>query len=108
MQTGILLQVQLLRGLVRLFANDFLSVVLVLYLAQVGLTEAQIGLLLTLTLVGDTVIALARACHWRKNDNGNLPRHGFLIGHILRILAGDGFPKASIFIPLSRRTRFHL
>lgn len=43
---------------VRLLAYGFLSVVLVLYLAQVGLSEAQIGLLLTLTLVGDTLISL--------------------------------------------------
>jgi len=41
-----------------MFAYGFLSVVLVLYLAQVGLNEPQIGLLLTLTLVGDTAISL--------------------------------------------------
>lgn len=43
---------------VRLFAYGFLSIVFVLYLAQVGLSEAQIGLLLTLTLLGDTLISL--------------------------------------------------
>lgn len=43
---------------VRLFAYGFLSIVFVLYLAQVGLSELQIGLLLTLTLVGDTLISL--------------------------------------------------
>jgi MFS family permease len=43
---------------VRLFAYGFLSVVLVLYLAAAGLSEASIGLLLTLTLAGDTVISL--------------------------------------------------
>jgi uncharacterized membrane protein len=42
----------------RLFAYGFLSVVLVLYLAQLGLGETQIGLLLTLTLMGDTFISL--------------------------------------------------
>ncbi len=42
----------------RLFAYGFLAVVLVLYLAQVGLTENQIGLLLSLTLIGDTAISL--------------------------------------------------
>ena len=42
----------------RMFAYGFLSVVLVLYLAQVGLSETEIGLLLTLTLVGDTIISL--------------------------------------------------
>lgn len=65
-----LLQAQSLRALttdgcflfstriVRLFAYGFLSVVLVLYLVQAGLTEVQAGLLLTLTLVGDAAITL--------------------------------------------------
>jgi MFS family permease len=43
---------------VRLFAYGALSVVLVFYLSALGLTTAQIGLLLTLTLVGDTVVSL--------------------------------------------------
>jgi MFS family permease len=42
----------------RLFAYGSLSVVLVFYLVGVGLTEPQIGLLLTLTLVGDTLVSL--------------------------------------------------
>ena len=42
----------------RLFAYGALSVVLVLYLTSLGFTASQIGLLLTLTLVGDTVISL--------------------------------------------------
>jgi Na+/melibiose symporter-like transporter len=42
----------------RMFAYGFLSVVLVLYLAQLGLSEGLIGLLLSLTLVGDAVISL--------------------------------------------------
>jgi len=42
----------------RLFAYGSLSVVLVLYLAQLGLSEPLIGLLLTLTLIGDTAISL--------------------------------------------------
>ena len=43
---------------VRLFAYGFLSVILVLYLAEVGLSGGEIGLLLTMTLVGDTGISL--------------------------------------------------
>jgi MFS family permease len=46
---------------VRMFAYGFLSVVLVLYLAHIGLTEPQIGLLLTLTLIGDAGISLGLA-----------------------------------------------
>ncbi|MCL6589983.1 MAG: MFS transporter [Firmicutes bacterium] len=42
----------------RLFAYGFLSIVLALYLAKTGLTEAQIGLLFTATLIGDAVITL--------------------------------------------------
>src|SRR5262249_55821119 len=42
----------------RLFAYGFLSVVLVLYLSAVGLSDREIGLLLTMALLGDTVISL--------------------------------------------------
>jgi MFS family permease len=45
--------------LIRMFGYGFLSVVLVLYLAQRGLSEGEIGLLLTLTLAGDAAITLA-------------------------------------------------
>jgi hypothetical protein len=42
---------------VRLFAYGSLSVVLVFYLIRLGLSESQTGLLLTLTLVGDTIVS---------------------------------------------------
>jgi MFS family permease len=42
----------------RLFAYGFLSVVLVFYLTGVGIGERRTGLLLSLTLVGDTLISL--------------------------------------------------
>jgi MFS family permease len=42
----------------RLFAYGALSVVLVFYLVGLGLTEAQTGLLLTATLIGDTAVSL--------------------------------------------------
>src|SRR5437870_2340193 len=48
----------LLTRVVRLFAYGWLSVVLALYLAAVGLTEQVIGFMLTLTLVGDAGISL--------------------------------------------------
>jgi MFS family permease len=41
-----------------MFSYGLLSVVLVLHLAEVGLDEGRIGILLTLTLVGDTAISL--------------------------------------------------
>jgi MFS family permease len=43
---------------VRLFAYGSLSVILVFYLTGLGLTDQQVGLLLTLTLAGDTVVSL--------------------------------------------------
>ncbi len=42
----------------RMFSYGFLSVVLVLYLSALGFGEGRIGLLLTLTLVGDTLVSL--------------------------------------------------
>jgi len=44
--------------MVRLFAYGFLAVVLGLYLAAIGLSDTQIGLVLSLTLLGDAVISL--------------------------------------------------
>lgn len=44
--------------MVRLFAYGFLAVVLGLYLAAVGLSDTQIGLVLSLTLLGDALISL--------------------------------------------------
>src|SRR5207237_4401876 len=43
---------------IRLFSYGSLSVVLVFYLTGLGLSEAQTGVLLTLTLLGDTVVSL--------------------------------------------------
>jgi MFS family permease len=42
---------------VRTFSYGLLSVVLVLYLAEIGLRDQQIGLLLTATLVGDAAVS---------------------------------------------------
>ncbi len=42
----------------RLFSYGSLSVVLVFYLTGLGLTESQTGMLLTLTLLGDTLVSL--------------------------------------------------
>jgi MFS family permease len=73
--------------MVRLFAYGFLSVVLVLYLAEAGLREGQIGLLLTLTLVGDTAISL-----WITTNADRLGRRRMLVaGAVLMIFAGSLF-----------------
>ena len=69
---------------VRLFAYGFLSVVLVLYLAQVGLSDVQIGLLLSLTLVGDTLISL-----WITTNADRIGRKRMLMaGAGLMLFAG--------------------
>jgi MFS family permease len=80
----------------RLFAYGFLSVVLVLYLSAVGLSEAQIGLLLTLTLVGDTLISL-----WITTAADRLGRRKMLmLGAVLMVLAGISFAFTGDFILL--------
>jgi MFS family permease len=43
---------------IRLFCYGFLSIIIVLYLVETGLTEKQIGLLFSLTLAGDAFISL--------------------------------------------------
>jgi hypothetical protein len=51
----------------RLFAYGSLSVILVFYVVSLGLTEAQVGLVVTLTLVGDVIVSLyltTRADAW--------------------------------------------
>ena len=42
----------------RMFAYGAVSVVLVLYLAGIGIEAHRIGLLLTLTLIGDVIVSL--------------------------------------------------
>ena len=44
--------------MVRLFAYGFLAVVLGLYLATVGLSDTEIGFVLSVTLLGDAAISL--------------------------------------------------
>lgn len=73
--------------IVRLFCYGFLSVVLALYLAAAGLSEKQIGLLLTLTLAGDAVISL-----WLTTSADRFGRRRTLIiGALLMIGAGVVF-----------------
>jgi MFS family permease len=80
----------------RLFAYGFLSVVLMLYLAQVGLSETQIGLLLTLTLLGDTIISL-----WITTHADRLGRRRMLIiGAFLMVFAGVQFAITRNFLLL--------
>jgi len=80
--------------LARMFAYGFLSVVLVLYLTQVGLNEMQVGLLLTLTLIGDTIISL-----WITTNADRIGRRRMLIvGAALMIFAGVLFALTRNFV----------
>jgi MFS family permease len=78
---------------VRLFAYGLISVVLVLYLVEMGLSDAKIGTLLTLTLVGDIVVSLAITT--RADRRG---RRGMLIlGALLMTVGGIVFAATDRF-----------
>jgi len=73
--------------IVRLFAYGFLSVVLMLYLTEAGLSEAQAGLLLTVTLAGDAAVTL-----WLTTSADRFGRRRTLLaGALLMVLAGVVF-----------------
>src|SRR5713226_711601 len=81
---------------VRLFAYGSLSVVLVFYLISLGLSESQTGLLLTLTLIGDTVISLYLTT--RADRIGR--RRMLIIGAFLMTAAGLVFAVTKNFVLL--------
>jgi MFS family permease len=78
---------------IRLFAYGALSVVLVFYLIGIGLTEPQTGLLLTLTLLGDTAISLLITT--RADRLGH--RRMLLVGAGLMAAAGGVFAATNRF-----------
>ncbi len=80
----------------RMFAYGFLSVVLVLYLKAEGLSEQQIGVLLTMTLLGDMVISL-----WITTAADRVGRKWMLIlGAGLMTLVGCVFALTGNFVAL--------
>ena len=72
---------------IRLFAYGSLSVVLVFYLVGIGLSQPQTGMLLTLTLVGDTIVSLFLTT--RADRIGR--RRMLIIGAVLMVGAGVVF-----------------
>jgi MFS family permease len=76
---------------IRLFAYGSLSVVLVFYLIGLGLSESQTGLVLTLTLIGDTVVSLALTT--RADRIGR--RRMLMVGAALMAAAGLAFASTS-------------
>lgn len=73
--------------IVRLFAYGFVAVVLVLYLASIGLDDHRIGLLLSLTLFGDVLVSLVLTT--RADAIGR--KRTLLIGSLLMIGAAIVF-----------------
>jgi len=66
----------------RLFGYGLVSIILVLYLAELGFTASRIGLLLTLTLAGDTAVSL-----WITTAADRVGRRRMLIAGALLLLA---------------------
>src|SRR5436305_1858098 len=70
--------------IIRMAGYGGLAVILAVYLAQLGFSEKKIGLLLTLTLVGDTAISL-----WLTVIADRVGRRKVLVaGAALMVLAG--------------------
>ncbi len=83
------------RGL-RLFAYGSLAVILVLYLAATGLDGAAIGVVLSLTLVGDTLISL-----WLTTQADRFGRRrSLIVAALLMAGAGAVFASSSAFVVL--------
>ncbi len=80
---------------VRLFAYGLLSVVLVLHLAAAGLDEVRVGLLLSLTLLGDTAISL-----WITTHADRLGRRRMLVVGSLLVVAAAAVFTATTSFPL--------
>jgi MFS family permease len=75
----------------RMFGYGFLAVVLVLYLAALGLDPFTIGAILTLTLVGDTLLSF-----WLTTNADRIGRRRvLLVGSLLMTLAGVAFALTS-------------
>jgi MFS family permease len=79
-----------------MFGYGLLSVVLVLYLVEVGLTDWEVGLLLTLTLVGDTAVSLYLTTTADRLGR----RRTLIVGAVLMVLAGVTFVSTGSFFLL--------
>lgn len=80
-----------------MFAYGFLAVVLGLYLRALGYSDGWIGILLTMTLLGDTVISI-----WLTTSADRFGRRKtLLIGAALMLLASVAFARVEGAGPLS-------
>jgi MFS family permease len=83
-----------LTRIARMFGYGFLAVVLVLYLSAIGLSPEAIGVVLSLTLVGDTLLSL-----WLTTSADRLGRRRVLVAGAL-LMAGAGVAFAFTREPL--------
>ena len=81
---------------IRLYAYGGISVVLLLYLSEEGLKEADIGYLLTCIVLGDLVISLCLTSH---ADSTLGRRRTLIFGAILMCVAGVGFSLCGSYFP---------
>jgi len=79
--------------ILRMFGYGFLAVVLVLYLAAIGLSGGEQGLLLGLTLLGDAGVSLWLTTHADRIGR----RRVLLVGAILMLFAGFVFVATPVF-----------
>src|SRR3954471_19887103 len=80
-----------LTRVLRMFGYGALAVVLVLYLASLGMDPLTIGLILTLSLIGDTLISL-----WLTTNADRIGRRRVLVaGALLMAIAGIAFTLTS-------------
>src|SRR5882757_5856397 len=79
-----------------MFGYGLVSIVLVLYLTRIGLSERDVGLLLSLTLAGDLLVSLAMTT--RADRIGR--RKMLVAGAALMSLAGLTFALSSSFLVL--------
>ncbi len=78
-----------------MFGYGFIAVILVLYLAAAGLDPLAIGIVLTLTLVGDALVSLWLTTHADRIGR----RRVLVIGSLLVVIAGVVFA-ATDWLPL--------
>jgi len=81
---------------IRMAAYGGLAIVLALYLIEIGLDEAQVGLLLALTLAGDAVVSLVLTT--RADRVGRRPT--LVLGAGLMVLGGAVFVSTGEFVVL--------
>jgi MFS family permease len=81
---------------IRMFGYGLLSVVLVLYLTALGLSAAEVGLLLALTLLGDAGVSLWLTTHADRIGR----RRTLVLGAVLMLAAGVAFVATPLYAVL--------